>query len=224
MNASIQKLQCRSIFSFSANRFCSNYRPQTKLRKGNVFTPAQYILGYTPWQTPLSRHPPLWEDTPLGIHLPGQTPPSWADTPWEDTPLLGRHPPGQTPPWADTFSRRPLQRTVRILLECFLVLFKRIEANREPTFYLFLQIIKELNRILTKSNSADGIILNCSSKTALLQCVTSMSFTLRIMSPSLFSCKSETFYFSTTTRNSAKKLKRHGRERCMVIKRFGTFL
>ena len=39
-----------------------------------------------------------------GIHPPGQTPP-WADTP-----------PGQTPP-----SRRPLQRTVRILLECFLV-------------------------------------------------------------------------------------------------------
>ena len=39
---------------------------------------------------------------------PGQTPP------------LGRHP----PPWADVYPsvRRPLQRTVRILLECILVL------------------------------------------------------------------------------------------------------
>ena len=46
-----------------------------------------------------------------------------ADTPWTDTPS------GQTPPWADTSAsrhhplphRRPLQRTVRILLECILV-------------------------------------------------------------------------------------------------------
>ena len=50
---------------------------------------------------------------------PLQTPP-WADTPQADT-LLGRHRPAQcmlgyTPPW------RPLQRTVRILLECILVI------------------------------------------------------------------------------------------------------
>ena len=32
-----------------------------------------------------------------------------------------RHPPGQTPPGQTTPSRRPLQRTVRILLECILV-------------------------------------------------------------------------------------------------------
>ena len=40
-------------------------------------------------------------------------------------PSLYRHPPGQTPPsrhpWEDTPSRRPLQWTVRILLECILV-------------------------------------------------------------------------------------------------------
>ena len=106
-----------------------------------------------------------------------------------------------------------------------LSLLNRIKANREPPFYLLLQIIKELNRILTKSNSEDGIILNCSSNTALLQCVTSMSFTLRITSLSLFSCKSETCYFSTTIRSSVKKfLKRHGRERYLVIKRFRTSL
>ena len=87
-----------------------------------------------------------------------------------------------------------------------LSLLNRIKANREPLFYLLLQIIKELNRILTKSNSEDGIILNCSSNTALLQCVTSMSFTLRITSLSLFSCKSETCYFSTTIRSSVKKI------------------
>ena len=46
-------------------------------------------------------------------HALGQTP-SWADTP------PGRHPPGRLPQ-ADT-PRRPLQRTVHILLECILVI------------------------------------------------------------------------------------------------------
>ena len=82
----------------------------TKLRQGNGFTPVchsvhggclpQCMLGYTPPQT----------DTP-----PGQTPP------WADTPL------GQTPPPLP--SRRLLQRTVRILLECILVFFN--ENNLE---------------------------------------------------------------------------------------------
>ena len=54
---------------------------------------------------PLGRHPHA--DTPLGRHPPWQTPP-------RQTSPLHRHP-GQTPPiW-------PLQRTVRILLECILV-------------------------------------------------------------------------------------------------------
>ena len=50
-------------------------------------------------------------DTPPGRHPPGR-----------------QTPPGQTPPWqadtprqADTRQGRPLQRTVRILLECILV-------------------------------------------------------------------------------------------------------
>ena len=51
-----------------------------------------------PRQTPPGRHP-------LGRHPPGQTPPPRVDTP------LGRHTP----------LRRPLQWTVRILLECILV-------------------------------------------------------------------------------------------------------
>ena len=75
----------------------------------------------------LGRHPrgrhPHWTDTPLGRHLPWQTPlgqtPPWSDPPQADTPCvrqtpLGRHP---RPP-----SRRLLQRTVRILLECILVI------------------------------------------------------------------------------------------------------
>ena len=65
----------------------NNYRPQTKLWKGNVFTPVcqsfcsyggclpQCMLGYTlPWaDTPLGRHP-----LPLGRYPPppGQTPPA----------------------------------------------------------------------------------------------------------------------------------------------------
>ena len=61
--------------------------------------PGRYPLAdtpYAPWQTPPGRHP-----HPPGGHTPsGQTP-------------LGRHP-WQTPPPPI----RPLQRTVRILLEC----------------------------------------------------------------------------------------------------------
>ena len=98
------------------------YRPQTKLRKGNVFT--SVCQEFCPQgrgcvcQTPL----PL-----AGRHSPGQTPPRQADTPPTDTPL-GRHP----SPWqADTPlgrhphypCRRPLQWTIRILLECILVFY-----------------------------------------------------------------------------------------------------
>ena len=58
----------------------------------------------------LSVSVPTWVETPLGRQPPRQTPP-WADTPRADT----MH-------WADTPPpRRPLQRAVRILLECILV-------------------------------------------------------------------------------------------------------
>ena len=69
-----------------------NYRPQTKLRKGNVF--ASVCQGFCLWGCiPACTGAdtlPSWADTP-GQTLPGQTPP------------LGRHPwagtlPGQTPP------------------------------------------------------------------------------------------------------------------------------
>ena len=87
------------------------YRPQTKLRKGNVFTPfcqsfcsqggclPQYMLGYVPGQTP-----------------------AWADTPRADT-----LPPGQTPT-----SRRLLLRMVRFILECILVI-----SNSEVIYSTF---------------------------------------------------------------------------------------
>ena len=81
------------------------YHLQMKLWKGNVFTPvcqsfcSQGVCTvHARIYTPLSRPP---RQTP-----PGQTPPC------EDT-LLSRHP-----------TRRPLQRMVRILLECFLVAIK----------------------------------------------------------------------------------------------------
>ena len=89
------------------------YRPQTKLRKGNGFTPVcqsfcsrgdlpQCMLGYTTTTTSLGRHCP-------GRHPPGKIP-SGQTPPWTDTPL-GRHP----------SNRRLLLQTVRILLECILV-------------------------------------------------------------------------------------------------------
>ena len=70
-----------------------------------------------------------WDTHPLRHrHPPGQTPPRADTSPGRH---LGRHL-QQTPPWADTPlgqtppslpSRRLLQRTVRILLECILVFF-----------------------------------------------------------------------------------------------------
>ena len=58
--------------------------------------------------------------TPPSRHLPGQTPPR--QTPLDRHPL-GRHRSRADTPHADTPlpSRRPLQWTVPILLECFLV-------------------------------------------------------------------------------------------------------
>ena len=74
-----------------------HYRPQTKLRKGNVFSQGrgcllQCMLGYTPRA---DTHP--WAGTLPRQTPPGQTPP-WADShPWVDSlpgqqPPLGRHP------------------------------------------------------------------------------------------------------------------------------------
>ena len=63
------------------------------LRQGNVFTPVSHSVH---------RGRGCLADTP-----PGRHPPSWADTP--------------SPRWHPPPPRRPLQRTVRILLECILV-------------------------------------------------------------------------------------------------------
>ena len=68
-------------------------------------------------------------DTPPGQTLPGRHPswqtylladsswhtPRWTDTSWADPPFPTFPEAGSTPPW------RPLQRTVRIVMECFLV-------------------------------------------------------------------------------------------------------
>ena len=102
-----------------------------------------HTAPWTPGQTP------LWVDSPSGQTPSGQTPPlgrhplgrhrirqtlSCANTLLGRHPSLGRHTPGHTPPtghtppnWAHTppphspSPRRPLHRTVRILLECILV-------------------------------------------------------------------------------------------------------
>ena len=59
-----------------------HYRPQTKLRKGNVFTPV--CQSFCSRGVCLSAY---W-DTPTWTHTPGQTPPPPLDTPspWADTP------------------------------------------------------------------------------------------------------------------------------------------
>ena len=78
------------------------YRRQKKLRKGNVFKPVCHSV-----HSRGSIHP-----------LPRQTAPGRHSSPQADTPI------GNPPP------RRPLQRTVRILLECILV--KVNLSNSDP--------------------------------------------------------------------------------------------
>ena len=77
----------------------------TKLRQGNVFKPVCHSVH---GGVSVLVHAGIHNTHPLGQTPPRQTP----------LPPLGRHPhPRQTPP-----GRRLLQRTVRILLECILVL------------------------------------------------------------------------------------------------------
>ena len=75
------------------------------------------------WDTPPGRYTPLGRYTPWQVHPPGRYTPlgrytPWQLHPWADTPPGQVHPPRQSP-----------QRTVRILLECFLVcnFFHRLE-------------------------------------------------------------------------------------------------
>ena len=92
--------------------------------------PGRYTPGqiHTPAGTPLlSRH------TLLQVHLPGGY-----------TPRLvppGCYPPGKyplvgTPPWQVHPPRRSLQRTVRILLECFLVVTVTMQMGERKMYYL----------------------------------------------------------------------------------------
>ena len=88
------------------------YRPQTKLRKGNVFTPV--------CQSFCSREGVSAQGVYHSMH--------WERPPWQ-TPLLGRHPLVRHP-----LPRRSLQRTVHILQECILVV-KEI-TSLSPGFIL----------------------------------------------------------------------------------------
>ena len=99
--------------------FCKTYsinslnRDNNELQQGNIFT--SVCQEFCPQGEGLSA------SVHAGIH---------PHTPWADTPLgrhpLGRHypgqiPPGQTPPWTDSPPQQPLQQTIHILLECFVV-------------------------------------------------------------------------------------------------------
>ena len=89
------------------------------------------------WDThsPLGRHPP-----PVGRH------PTWADTPPSRHPPQQTAPPGQTPPPGrhPPPSGRLPQRTVRILLECILVIFAfaiNISIESVSIFFAFFVLL-----------------------------------------------------------------------------------
>ena len=74
------------------------YRPQTKLRKGNVFT--SLCQEFCPQGGGC-----VCQTTPSGQTrqtAPGRQTPPWTDGQTRQTP-----PPGQTPPWADTLRQTP---------------------------------------------------------------------------------------------------------------------
>ena len=87
---SSELLSSHNLFYFDS---LLNYRPQTKVREGNVFTPVCHSVHRGCLPLPLglglcvsvsgSRGvcTPLWADTPLGKHLHGQTPPGQTPTP-----------------------------------------------------------------------------------------------------------------------------------------------
>ena len=126
-------LYSTSCFSFACHdHFIEIFTVRNSSCGKVMFSQASVILStgggvHPPGQTPpLGRHPPPPADNRSCIQPPRQTPP------WADTTPLGRHPPRQTPPGRHPprqtpppppppFPRRPLQRTVRILLECILV-------------------------------------------------------------------------------------------------------
>ena len=68
----------------------------------------------------------------------GRPPHPWADTlPWANTPPGGRHPPSPG---------RPLQRVVRILLECILVFCKFVYYSIKKTVQRFCYTLQNTCR------------------------------------------------------------------------------
>ena len=84
---------------------------------------------------PRSRHPSPEADTPKSRHPPEADTPPRADTSQEQTPPRSRHRQKQIPPQEQTPPEIwPLLQTVRILLECILVLYKLLMPIL-PTLY-----------------------------------------------------------------------------------------
>ena len=99
-----------------------------------IYTPPRQVhplSRYTPWAGE-QVHPQ--RNTPLGRYIPCSTPPGQVRPPEQvHHPWVG-HPRAGTPthpPWAGTPPGRSLQRTVRILLECFLVTRKFKQPDQQ---------------------------------------------------------------------------------------------
>ena len=94
--------------------------------------------------------PPPWQVFPLPpgqVHPPGQVYPPGRYTPRQvHPPRQVHHPPGRYTPQAGTPTppRQSLQRTVRILLECFLVKIIVRIRNSDLHFFFFNSSVAEL--------------------------------------------------------------------------------
>ena len=126
-----------------------------------MFLHLSVILSTANGVHPLGRHHHSLRQTPLGLTLP-QAYTLWADTPWADTPRQthpgytptradkprqtpprqtprGRHTPGRHPLGRHPL-RRPVKRTVRIVLECILDLkvIKKMATEGGSIDFMFL--------------------------------------------------------------------------------------
>ena len=115
---------CTKLHIAFSKSHASDFDTKQNVRCNSQYEVSTVHLGPIPFIT-VRKHPPRQTppgqlaDTPLSRH------------PREDTTPMGRHAPGQTP----LPGRQPLQRTVRILLECILVFMQvlaKILSNNSP--------------------------------------------------------------------------------------------
>ena len=122
-----------------------NYHPQTKLRKGIVFTPVCHSVHREE-----GIHPPRQTPPKADTHTPGQTPPGQTHPTWADTPTWAVHAGIHTPACAvyagiRSTSGRYASHWNAFLLSLNLQLFSSgsMDSTPPPIFYSKKSILQK---------------------------------------------------------------------------------